>query len=100
RSPRSIPAFPTRRSSDLGICWFLQEALLAKAQAAFGGVVDLERRGAPPRFRAGLRPQGPLPLAEPSQGTRGPQPANRAARRAGGDRKSTRLNSSHGCIPY
>src|SRR5687768_18152723 len=68
---RDLPSFPTRRSSDLDRIGHL---------VARGGPGGSRTRFTPADRARGLR-RGPLP-------------------RARGDRKSTRLNSSHGYISY
>src|SRR5690625_6499885 len=76
---RDIRSFPTRRSSDL--------ARRARGPAALrGGFRMSADGGAPDRPARG----GPLPAAS----------ASRGRPRIAGDRKSTRLNSSHVAISY
>src|SRR5687768_18097125 len=62
------------------------------------------RRGPPLLRRAGGRPAAPCRRRGPRRPTGGPaRGASRSPRRTGGgrrDRKSTRLNSSHGYISY
>src|SRR2546422_7188818 len=61
-------------------------------------------QGRAPSAAACWRPPGPLDYAQPSHGrSPAPDPASDARRRgrdAHPDRKSTRLNSSHGYISY
>src|SRR5207245_11722467 len=83
---RALPAFPTRRSSDLG-----DFDELSCRRVSRGPSHSVGARGRPAVRR--LRPQsGESPRGDSS------------ARRIGGDldqdRKSTRLNSSHGSISY
>src|SRR5439155_19392136 len=84
-APQDTPSFPTRRSSDL------RELLPAEGG---GGELPLRHETGPAARRhlpAGHAPAGVEPRpAEP--GRRGSTPA--------GDRKSTRLNSSHVAISY
>src|SRR5207244_10809501 len=72
---RDLPSFPTRRSSDLAV---LEVVFAAYASAAEGRRID-------------------LPFA-----TQSPRPIDpwRTAGQCAGDRKSTRLNSSHQIISY
>src|SRR5947207_9858659 len=75
---RDLHSFPTRRSSDL--C-----------------PVVRARSGAD-RHRAALERRGARPGAAPGRALF--HPGQRVVRRTDGDRKSTRLNSSHTVISY
>src|SRR5207245_9107472 len=80
-APRALPSFPTRRSSDLSV------ARPRRPRTA--------RR--PSYARGDRRPGGGREAARVARGRTG-----RVHRigRVGRDRKSTRLNSSHGSISY
>src|SRR5689334_24444910 len=77
---RDLPSFPTRRSSDLDLP-FLQEQLLDLYDMDFG-IMN--------------------PLSPTGQGDQNPDfsAAMAYAAEKSGDRKSTRLNSSHSSISY
>src|SRR5256884_4398436 len=90
RPPRSTP-FPTRRSSDLLIGerpWAAINRPWARDHSCPGRTAAARATGVPRRAR---RCAGPLP----ARGGRRAHAATRAR-----DRKSTRLNSSHGYISY
>src|SRR5690606_40134672 len=91
--PRVLPPFPTRRSSDLG-------AAVRRAVRASGARPLLQRRIPGLVAAVLLHPQeGARPeMAARVQRRRGPSDLRRAA--GTGDRKSTRLNSSHVKISY
>src|SRR5437764_11058281 len=72
----ALHSFPTRRSSDLGI--------------VLPAPLNSRVRSAPSPLRV-----GPPPPLSPAAGARGGGGPTRS-----GDRKSTRLNSSHRCISY
>src|SRR5207244_5138181 len=86
RPPPALHSFPTRRSSDL--C----QRSFANAVIAFsieGSSPDSQPHGAPP-------PRRPIPAL----GRQLPRRELLEPRRWSGDRKSTRLNSSHQIISY
>src|SRR5437762_516011 len=93
--PRPPRSSPTRRSSDL-----LEGGRLPPALLAVGARQRAPRLRRPPRPRGHLRPhridrdRPPTTAADPRQD----QDFTREGKR--GDRKSTRLNSSHRCISY
>src|SRR5687768_17864323 len=76
-----VLSFPTRRSSDLGVLRRPGD----------------RRDGGPRRVRAGGRGRRDLPAAAQGVSARDPGGFSGAVRQ---DRKSTRLNSSHGYISY
>src|SRR3989449_4917815 len=82
RPPRSTP-FPTRRSSDL---LALADAVSVAARVSERGHADLARPGA-----------ADVHADEPERASDGRVGAPAGAEE---DRKSTRLNSSHGYISY
>src|SRR5437870_9221965 len=81
RLHRDLPPFPTRRSSDLGI------ATRCVATALSCGRIPA------PSFPT-ITAIGPSTRPAP------PFPCTRSSARCRGDRKSTRLNSSHVAISY
>src|SRR5207245_11316014 len=83
--PRHLHSFPTRRSSDLTPRKPPCQEQHAEAH-----------RGPGERQNVVLQPVAALPAG----GRAGRQHANRQGQRADRDRKSTRLNSSHGSISY
>src|SRR5690606_41195605 len=98
--PRCLPAFPTRRSSDLDAGFVAALKTAATVGAAIGAVLHLP-----------IDPLGRLPsrtrMAWLGAGTVSPLfcrgllvDGNHARGGRGGDRKSTRLNSSHVKISY
>src|SRR5207245_8950098 len=92
---RDLPSFPTRRSSDLAVRVRAREARLPARAIAHRRREHLQRVPVPPpgaRVATGPRALAARPPADP------PLPARRDA--APQDRKSTRLNSSHGSISY
>src|SRR5438045_5882382 len=86
--PRSLPSFPTRRSSDL--CGFLA---LAGAVDGGGGRVG---QAVPQPDGGAIRPRNPSPIRSRGLPSRDCGEGERSPR----DRKSTRLNSSHLGISY
>src|SRR5690606_39898484 len=92
--------FPTRRSSDLGLGGATAQIISpGEGVLQSGGASARDREhGAKGGERGNLRPRS-LPLAHVhSPGA--PCSARRRPRVARGDRKSTRLNSSHVKISY
>src|SRR5207247_9676338 len=87
RLPRSLPSFPTRRSSDLAFGLVVRPALDEHGLPRTRGLHGVQNRF--PRGGFGARPRV----------TRQRIRAIDVVRRAG-DRKSTRLNSSHEWISY
>src|SRR5207245_11582243 len=89
--PPALPPFPTRRSSDL------PNQRLCKDEVVFGREDDRGRSDPVRHTRRIHRGLGDVYVADVPQGALMP-------RAAGGelnlDRKSTRLNSSHGSISY
>src|SRR5437868_8360437 len=84
---RALHSFPTRRSSDLGVC-------MSAVSVAAAPLVEL--RGVAKRFGA-AQPPGPVGRALRKMGLTQPPVVTHAL---DGDRKSTRLNSSHVSISY
>src|SRR5437879_6983964 len=83
--PRYLPSFPTRRSSDLAE---VHEVRLTRRVEHHVGRLHV---AVDHPLRVGVR-QGVSQLADDLGGL--------ARRESTGDRKSTRLNSSHRCISY
>src|SRR5699024_11729791 len=94
-SPRPPPAFPTRRSSDLGMGNMgSQYAALLAAGAVPGMELAAVTRVRPETLAArGLALPAGLPVYQTAEELF-------AAVDGGADRKSTRLNSSHVSISY
>src|SRR5207245_11788556 len=94
---RALPSFPTRRSSDLG--GFLPGAMGAAGRAVGRRPLTvglLSRRRSTTRIRRTRHDRSPLPDRPPRAGVH----ARGGRSGSGEDRKSTRLNSSHGSISY
>src|SRR5207245_9083548 len=89
---RCPPAFPTRRSSDL------DRAARGRAQGPRGRRGEGQGRGGSARARRGAGQAGGGRGCEGGGRRGGAHPRRDRAPRA--DRKSTRLNSSHGSISY
>src|SRR5437764_6063282 len=87
RLPSTSPLFPTRRSSDLA------------GAASAGGSGGDHQRGWLSCPRGGGGQEGPRP-AHAGRFPQGRCSPPRTLRAGHGDRKSTRLNSSHRCISY
>src|SRR5439155_27283635 len=84
RPPRDLPSFPTRRSSDL------QDEIVGGS--CLGGAQRELARDQPVLGRLDLGAGGAEMARE--------QPAREVETAENGDRKSTRLNSSHVAISY
>src|SRR5207249_10213738 len=87
-APRDLPSFPTRRSSDL-----LELCDPDAAIACFDLSLEMLRRGR-------RRINSPRPMPAAADITRLPYPDDAFDSDVRGDRKSTRLNSSHVSISY
>src|SRR5207253_9419749 len=100
RATRHLPSFPTRRSSDLSVYPSARErpdsAELQPFAVASNGVTSCSRRSA---VQLGFFSFQPSTTRRPARSIV-KLTGNRQIRPYPGDRKSTRLNSSHVAISY
>src|SRR5690606_40616143 len=89
RTRRDLPSFPTRRSSDLG-----SRALAQGQSAPVHRSASAARPVLLPARLPGFEPAGAC-LEANTRGSRSSTRLSASERLAAGDRKSTRLNSSH-----
>src|SRR5206468_5471330 len=94
---RTLPSFPTRRSSDLNVDALALHRFDDEERHVVGGKLLLQRGQIVPGHLPETRQQRPEAVAELGR-RRGRERAEGQAVEA--DRKSTRLNSSHDQISY